>query len=90
MYFILSSSYDHLFYVEYENICTLSYHHPQIENMAHFVLFMVSSWNNDMRGMSFYILMDISIGLLYQIQNDTVAVWLWIRILIAHQMDIIA
>ena len=40
-----------------ENTCTLSYNHHQIGSMTHLPLFGGRSWNNGMRGMSFYILM---------------------------------
>ena len=43
-----------------ENACTWSYYHHQIGSMTHFPLFRVRSWNNGMRCMSFYILMEWS------------------------------
>ena len=39
-----------------ENICTLSYHH-QNGSMNYYPLFTVRAWNNNMRCMSFYILL---------------------------------
>ena len=42
---------------DWENIHTLSYYHNQIGSMNYYPLFMVRSWNNGMRCMSFYILM---------------------------------
>ena len=41
-----------------EIIYTLSYHHYQIGSMNYHPLFRVRSWNNGMRCMSLYILMD--------------------------------
>ena len=43
-------------YDDCDNTCTLSYYHHQIWSMSHLPLFMVRSWNNGMRCMSFYIL----------------------------------
>ena len=42
---------------DWEYIYTLSYHH-QIGSMNYYPLFKVRSWNNGMRCMSFYILID--------------------------------
>ena len=44
---------------DWENIYTLSYYHHQIGIMNYYPLFRVRSWNNGMRCMSFYILIDI-------------------------------
>ena len=41
-----------------EKIYTLSYYHHQIGSMNYYPLFMVRSWNNGMRCMSLYILMN--------------------------------
>ena len=41
-----------------ERIYTLSYHHHQIGSMTYYPLFRVRSWNNGMRCMSLYILME--------------------------------
>ena len=41
---------------DWENIYTLSYHHPQIGSMNYYLLFRVRSWNNDFRYMFIYIL----------------------------------
>ena len=46
------------FAIDWENIHTLSYYHHQIISMNFYPLFRVRSWNNGMRCMSFYILMD--------------------------------
>ena len=43
----------------WENIYTLSYYHHQIGRMNYYPLFRVTSWNNGMRCMSFYILMNL-------------------------------
>ena len=44
---------------DWENIYTLSYyHHHQIGSMYYHPLFTVRSWNNGVRCMSFYILME--------------------------------
>ena len=42
----------------HENIYTLSYYQHQIGSMNYYPLFRVRSWNNGVRCMSFYILMD--------------------------------
>ena len=53
---------------DWDNIYTLSYyHHHLIGSMNYYPLFRVRSWNNDMRYMSFYIL----IRLLYIYHNAT-------------------
>ena len=49
---------------DWENIYTLSYYHHQIGSMNYFSLFRVRSWNNGVRCMSFYILIDITMLLL--------------------------
>ena len=41
---------------------TLSYYHHQIGSMNYYPLFRVRSWNNSMRCMSFYILMNLWYG----------------------------
>ena len=41
-----------------ERMYTLSYYHHQIGSMNYYPLFRVRSWNNSMRCMSLYILMD--------------------------------
>ena len=43
---------------DWENIYTLSYYHHQIGSMKYYPLFSVRSWNNGMRCMSRYILMN--------------------------------
>ena len=43
---------------DWENIYTLSYYYHQIGSMNYCPLFRVRSWNNGMRCMSFYILID--------------------------------
>ena len=43
---------------DWENIYTLSYFHHQIGSMNYYPLFRVRSWNNGVRFMSFYILME--------------------------------
>ena len=43
---------------DWENIYTLSYYHDQIGSMNYYPLFRVRSWNNGVRCMSFYILLD--------------------------------
>ena len=50
---------------DWENIHLLSYYHHQIGSMNYYPLFRVRSWNNGMRCMSSYILMQ-------QYQNETV------------------
>ena len=58
------------FYDDCENMCTLSYYHQhQIGSMTHLPLFRVRLWNNGMRCMSFYILVNtfISHGIMYDI-----------------------
>ena len=45
------------YHMDCENIHTLSYYHHQIGSMNYYPLFRVRSWNNDVRCMSFYILM---------------------------------
>ena len=55
----------HLSYDDCENTCTFSYNHQQMGSMAHLPLFKVGPWNNVMRGMSFHILMELSIKLSY-------------------------
>ena len=47
----------HLSYGDCENTCTLSYYHHQIRSVSHLPLFR--SWNNGMRCMSFYILIEV-------------------------------
>ena len=47
---------------DWENIYTLSYYHHQIGSMNYYPLFSVRSWNNGMRCMSFYILMNLWYG----------------------------
>ena len=42
-----------------ERIYTLSYYHNQIGSMNYYPLFRVRSWNNSMRCMSLYILIDV-------------------------------
>ena len=49
----------HFLYDDWENIYTLSYYHHQIGSMNYYPLFRVRSWNNGVRCMSFYILMDV-------------------------------
>ena len=44
-----------------EYIYTLCYYHHQIGSTNYYPLFMVRSWNNGMRCMSFYILMHVEI-----------------------------
>ena len=39
-------------------MCALSYYHHQTGSMNHWPLFRVRSWNNGMRFMSYYVLMD--------------------------------
>ena len=46
-------------YDDCENTCILSYFHHQIGSMTHLPLFTLPSWNNGMRCMSFYILMQL-------------------------------
>ena len=46
----------HLSYDDCEKTCIWSYYHHQIESMTHLPLFRLSSWNNGMHCMSFYIL----------------------------------
>ena len=41
---------------DFDNMCTLSYFHPQIGSMNNEPLFRIRSLNNDMRSMSCYIL----------------------------------
>ena len=49
----------HFSYDDCVNTCTLSYYHyHQIGSMTHLPLFRVRSWNNGVRCMSFYILME--------------------------------
>ena len=56
--------FTHFLCDDWENIYTLSYHHHQIGSMNYYPLFRVRSWNNGMRCMSFYILVqDISIDI---------------------------
>ena len=43
---------------DWENIYTLSYYNRQIGRMNYYPLFRIRSWNNGMRCMSFYILLD--------------------------------
>ena len=43
-------------------VCTLSYYHHQLGSMHNYPLFRVKSWNNGMRCMSFYILMNLWCG----------------------------
>ena len=45
----------HFSYSDYENMCTLAYHHHQIGNMTHIPLFRVRLWNSGMCWMYFYI-----------------------------------
>ena len=45
-------------FVMIERIYTLSYYHNQIGSMNYYPLFRVRSWNNGMRCMSFYILIQ--------------------------------
>ena len=51
--------FTHFLCDDWENIYTLSYYHNQIGSMNYYPLFRVRSWNNDMRYMSFYILIAI-------------------------------
>ena len=48
--------FTHVCYDGCESTCTLSYYHQQIGSMINLPLFKVTSWNNGMRSMSFYIL----------------------------------
>ena len=48
----------HVSYDDFENTCILLYCHHQIGSMTHLSLFRVRSWNNDIRCMSFYILIS--------------------------------
>ena len=48
----------HLSHDDCENTCTLSYYHHQSGSMTHSPLLRVRSWNNGMRCMSFYILLE--------------------------------
>ena len=47
---------------DWENIYTLFYHHHQMGSMNYYPLFKVRSWNNGVRCMSFYILMNLWYG----------------------------
>ena len=47
---------------DWENIHNLSYYHHQIGSMSYHPLFRVRSWNNGVRFMSFYILMNLWYG----------------------------
>ena len=53
---------------DWDNIYTLSYSHHQIGSMKYYPLFMVRSWNNGVRCMSFYILIGI-------VANFTLNAW---------------
>ena len=46
-------------YDDCENTCILSHFHHQIGSTTHLPLFTLRSWNNGMRCMSFYILMQL-------------------------------
>ena len=46
---------------DWDNIYSLSYYHHQIGSMNYYPLFRVRSWNNGVRCMFFYILIEISI-----------------------------
>ena len=50
--------FTHFLCDDWENIYTLSYYHHQIGSMNYYPLLRVRSWNNGMRCMSFYILME--------------------------------
>ena len=45
---------------DWENIHTLFYYHHQIGSINYYPLFSVRSWNNGMRCMSFYILLELT------------------------------
>ena len=54
-----------------EIIYTLSYYHHQIGSMTYYPLFRVRSWNNGMRCLSLYILIDLlSIRFTYNTTNN--------------------
>ena len=50
--------FTHFLCDDWENIYTLSNYHHTIGSMNYYPLFKVRSWNNSMRGMSFYILLE--------------------------------
>ena len=56
---------------DWENIYTLSYYHHQILSMKYYPLFRVSSWNNGVRCMSFYILMRFNQYLYQRLFSNT-------------------
>ena len=58
-------------------IYTLSYYHHQIGSMNYYPLFRARSWNNGMRCMSFYILIDK----LYQWLNQWLVAQFWCTLL---------
>ena len=60
----------HWSYDDCENMCTLSYDHIQTGSMTHLPLFSLRSWNNGMRCVSFYILINsVSIWIRIQYTN---------------------
>ena len=54
--------FTHFLRDDWENIYNLSYYHHQIGSMNYYPLFRVRSWNNGVRCMSFYILMNLWYG----------------------------
>ena len=50
--------FTHFLCDDWDNVYTLSHYHHQIGSMNYYPLFRVRSWNNGMRCMSFYILMN--------------------------------
>ena len=64
-----------------EYIYTLSYYHHQIGSMNYYPLFMVRSWNNGARCMSFYILINIYMYIHTCIQKCIVMYWTYVYML---------
>ena len=60
MYGAVCFQFTHFSCNDWENIYTLSYCHHQIRSMNYYPLFRVRSWNNGVRCMSLYILLDLA------------------------------
>ena len=70
--------FTHFLCDDWENIYTLSYYHYQIGSMNYYPLFMVRSWNNCMRCMTFYIIIPAvrSLYVSYGLLTANV-LWIW-------------
>ena len=60
---------------DWENIYTLSYYHHQIGSMNYSPLFRVTSWNNGVRCMSFYILKEMCIDQFANLNHPCFKTW---------------